>query len=819
MSQTSFYDNVEPALTAGDYQLIVQDTVTADGQDQPPYAAVQRFRVTGPRVGLGANDVVAVCPPAGSQGIYDSWLPHVVLAQRSLPWQVAIADGADPAVPWLALLLLTPQEIDVAGTAPAAGATGVQTVPLSACLTPPAGTLGPTTAGLKNLLLEQPGLTCSVVDVTLDAFRAVAPQSGELPYLAHVRQVDASDQETLQVPAPGWYSVVVGTRFPVGAPDGTIYIAHLVSLEGLAGYLPDKPAPTGSLVRLISLASWTFNSAADNGGDFAYLAEHLKLKSFTVPVTVSGTDAASQLVSGALADGYTLLGYTTRFGEQTAAWYRGPCQPAPVTANPQPAFPAASAALIYDPATGMFDTSYAAAWEIGRLLTLANGPVSRSLATWTAAAVRANRLLLERTRTAPGQSTPAQAALLARGARQRAARLLIAERVVPALLGHGGARPALGPPGDPTGLRGRGLPGVFDADTLHQLTADSDDPYGKLLEHAIAAARNAAASTGISAAPAAHPAAATQAPAPQAAAGAGIQEETGAQTGPGPDASLPRHEALRQLAADPAAQAMVQAAAGPVPADVSAWLTGLQQLSGLPFSYLVPDARMLPPESIRFFAVDPNWTAALVDGALSLAAATAPGASAIAALRPAVLAASRATATGTATGTAPTSGFLLRSALVSGWPGLTVTGYADPQGTTAALPLTRLERLAPTVLLALFTGVIACVELTEPPQHMHFGVVEGTPPTVLLRWIDATRGGVPATVGVPPTELTAAVVPRPDATRTVLDLNATIGQITQKLTQAYTPQTLPHLGSAALSLQFLQVTAQQPFSTAVPVTT
>jgi hypothetical protein len=812
MSQTTFYDNVEPALPAGDYQLIVQDTVTVDGQGQPPYAAVQRFRVTGPRAGLGANDVVAVSPPPGSQGTYDSWLPHVVLAQRSLPWQVAIADGADPALPWLALLLLTRQEIDVAGTQPAAGATGVQTVPLSACLTPPTGTLGPSTAGLKDLLLEQPGLTCSVVDVTLDAFRAVAPQSGELPYLAHVRQVDTADQETLQVPAPGWYSVVVGTRFPVGAPDGT-YIAHLVSLEGLAGYLADKPAPTGSLVRLISLASWTFNSTAD-AGDFGYLAENLKLKPFTVPVTVSGTDAASQLVGGALADGYTLLGYTTRFGEQTAAWYRGPGQPAPVTANPQPAFPAASAALIYDPATGMFDASYAAAWEIGRLLTLANGPVSRSLATWTAAAVQANRLLLERTRTTSGQTTPAPAALLAPGARQRAARQLIAERVVPALLGHGGARPALGRPGDPTGLHGRGLPGVLDPDTLHQLTADSDDPYGRLLEYAIATARQAATPPGISVTPTTHPALVAQAATP-AEAGAGAQDETaGSQTagdGLGPDPSLPRHAALRQLAADPAARAIVQAAAGPVPADVSAWLAGLQQLSGLPFSYLVPDARMLPPESIRFFAIDPNWTAALVDGALSLAVVTAPAAAAIAALRPAILAASRATATGTA----PASGFLLRSALVAGWPGLTVTGYADPQGTTGALPLARLERLAPTVLLALFTGVIARVALTEPAQHMHFGVAEGTPPSVLLRWIDGTQGGVPVTKG-----LTATVVLRQDtAGRTVLDLNATIAQISQRLTQAYAPQPLPHLGSAALSLQFLQVTASQPFTTAVAVTT
>jgi hypothetical protein len=496
--QAAFYDSVVPALPAGDYQIIVQDTVEVDQQPQAPYAAVQRFRVAGPRVMLAPGDVVAMSPPTGSQGSFDTWLPHVVLGQRSLPWQLPIADPtgsgppASPAQPWLALLLLTSQEIDVAGAPPAVATTGVQTVPLSAYLAPPAGTLGPVaTTGLRNLQAEQPGLTCSVVDVSFEAFRAVAPETAELPLLAHVRQVDPSDQEALQVPSPGWYSVVVGNRFPVGAPD-SLYIAHLVSLEGFARYLPDQPAPAGfGLVRLVSLASWSFTSGPDPG-DFVYLMENLDVASLTVPVTIPATSAAGsagQRVASAVAEGYTLLGYTSRLGEQTAAWYRGPLQPAPVPANPQPAYPAASAALIYDPATGMFDASYAAAWEIGRLLTLANGPVAISLADWSGSVTTATRLLLERTRAAPaGEPAPAGAPALAPTARQRAAQQLIAEHVVPALLGRDGARPALGSPADPTGLRGRHLPGLVDAETLHQLVS-GNDPYERVREHAITTAR------------------------------------------------------------------------------------------------------------------------------------------------------------------------------------------------------------------------------------------------------------------------------------------------------------------------------------------
>ena len=44
----------------------------------------------------------------------------------------------------------------------------------------------------------------------------------------------------------------------------------------------------------------------------------------------------------------------------------------------------------------------------------------------------------------------------------------------------------------------------------------------------------------------------------------------------------------------------------------------LRLLEQVPFCYLVPDSLLLPPESIRFFYVDRNWTDALIQGALSV---------------------------------------------------------------------------------------------------------------------------------------------------------------------------------------------------------
>jgi hypothetical protein len=111
-----------------------------------------------------------------------------------------------------------------------------------------------------------------------------------------------------------------------------------------------------------------------------------------------------------------------------------------------------------------------------------------------------------------------------------------------------------------------------------------------------------------------------------------------------------------------------------VPDDIAGWLRELVALTGVPFSYLLPDATLLPPESIRFFAVDLNWIRALVQGAGSIGRASSFDAAHEAALAPALHAAARLPERAT--------GFLLRSAVVDAWPGLEVTAYDGVDPTT-----------------------------------------------------------------------------------------------------------------------------------------
>ena len=271
------------------------------------------------------------------------------------------------------------------------------------------------------------------------------------------------------------------------------------------------------------------------------------------------------------------------------------------------------------------------------------------------------------------------------------------------------------------------------------------------------------------------------------------------------DERAPRHAVLERIVSQPETAVEVTTAT-PVPADVSDWLASLGQLIGLPFVYLVPDARMLPPESVRFFCVDPNWQAALLDGALSVGAASNAGRAVTAMRRQAFhAAASRAGATSAGRLT----GMLLHSAAVSDWPGLRINGYSDTAG-NSPLQVTRLERVAAGVLLVLFDGLVARVDIAEPPQHLHFGVGSADAPSVSLRYVDADRAG--RQVGGDPT---CTVTVRGDSVRKVVDVAATASAIAAALRNAYAPAALPSFGSAALALQFLTTAQTQSFTSGV----
>jgi hypothetical protein len=178
----------------------------------------------------------------------------------------------------------------------------------------------------------------------------------------------------------------------------------------------------------------------------------------------------------------------------------------------------------------------------------------------------------------------------------------------------------------------------------------------------------------------------------------------------------------------------------PIPDDTKTWLGRLTLLYGVPFQYLVPDERMLPAESLRFFYVDPLWMEALLDGALSIGRSqdvltllnkTMAGTytkeliDEARKIRPVQQAGPDRTPTLAASpveGSFQFSGFLLRSEIVAGWRGLTVRAYPTAKGREAggALATLRLERLARDVLFGLFEGHLRSLEIIQPLESLHF---------------------------------------------------------------------------------------------------
>jgi hypothetical protein len=280
-------------------------------------------------------------------------------------------------------------------------------------------------------------------------------------------------------------------------------------------------------------------------------------------------------------------------------------------------------------------------------------------------------------------------------------------------------------------------------------------------------------------------------------------------------------EVLRERLADPA-QVTAAEPEDRLPDYATAFLAHLRLLVGIPFEYLVPDTAMLPDESIRFFHLDRSWTDRVVDGVLAVGKvgsreqahhhAAAPALDArLDALEPAVRPVQRGLARFAPSDTDPStgseiSGFLLRSALVAGWPHMEIRAWRE----SMQLTLLRLERLSSSVLVALFAGVPDRMELEEPHHGVQFGVTgdpdgpgRGASFSIDPRLPNGRRHNpaVPMPVGVRPIDPDLRVAELADLRR-----------IISYRTDLDTPALPIQHGAAAFTLQLLRPPWKQVFS-------
>lgn len=415
-------------------------------------------------------------------------------------------------------------------------------------------------------------------------------------------------------------------------------------------------------------------------------------------------------------------------GEDTYAWYRGPftAEPAqPLPPTPEGGWTSAAQLLAYEQAWGVFDTSRAAAWTLGRALALADAEFSAMLTAWHAKA-RARAAAMAQRLAAPGL-----------------------DAAQPPTFADTAAEAQAATDTDTTTETEAGAEAEPAAFAARQARALGHRPFGTMLEALVgdgSAARLLRAAT--------HPAQARNTPPP-------TPRRRGAVPGRRGQGRAAR---AANLLADPPA-AMRTALADLLAlegAPIVTWLDHLRLLHGVPFADLVPDERMLPPESLRLFHVDADWPTALAAGAAGIAI-TGDNDTDIT-----HMAAPWAHGANT---NPPRAGVLIRSALVHECPGLLVRPYRADEPTRTPIRVMRQDALASDVLLVLFADVPDEIELAEPPEGLSFGIDTapgGTPVISLRAWTPPSPKRSPARRSPPPPgrrDSTRTYVPTPPAAR------------------------------------------------------
>ncbi len=725
-----FFDNIVPTLEVGDYLINVTQQVNPMGTTiDECYGTSQPFSVQGPRYTLPTGDVFSVYPPNNSQGVFEKFMPNVVLTQRDLPWERNVFEDADKTqqTPWLALLLFVegetlegqPTLLDIDPAITTQKFKPTQSFTLSAYeVLNHANDPTILWPALQREWYESDDFLkstqCTMIDISPTAFTQLIPAHDDLRYLAHVRQVNpsAKDKEVLKVSGSGWFSVILGNRLPDAptskssfkssrsAKPGRRNIVHLVSLEGFEDYVTGKATiPQGvERIRMISMRGWSFTCLPERGESFSALMNglliddegHPKSTSWVLPIKPPTSSSPQETFTvQTLQNGYAPLRYQTRLGEQTFAWYRGPFSPIPVKnfvrkqsdgnqgeVGWKP-FNTASAAIIYNPEYGLFDVSYGVAWETGRLLALADGSFGTNLLEWQRKGHQLIDLILE-----------------------RRSQVKVLNKLNP---------------NDPDAATEKDLfqqiePYAVTKPFINYLVAE----LGRQLTPHLAAPTPSSGEPPLPPYPDLPP----------------------APTDP---------HTIAELLKRPEIQHVIRQVGGQGLESIVDRLARWYLLDGVPFENIVPNADLLPPESIRFFYIDTNWLDALMEGALSIGISSSRDqlyrdlmktviwdntTEAMQQLRDELLGGSPSQPPSPEIKKLEAlslSGLLLRSAVVSGWPGLEVNGYSQPfqhdpeKDQTNRIKLLRMERLSADVLLCLWPTVPASVTIDEPREGITFG--------------------------------------------------------------------------------------------------
>ena len=417
-----FADFHRVSLNVGNYTLDVTQSI--NGESWTPAHSTQ-FSVLAERYQLAQNAIRAVFPPSGSQGDYWHTLPHLVLERSTLPWertayQTPVSPRTD--IPWLALIVLhtdNPEEANIQVNIEAKARADLKEgeteqakvikVPID--LIPTAEDLNQLThirrrlafikkyetlADAKTELLnslEQPEIH-EIKDA--DALKALPGSNSNNPK-EKVSQAwlveDLASKEKYEILQYGTNetalivkvfhvaheaSTVLAKRLP---KPNTRNIVHLVSLESVYDTDKNLVGVSDNKVALVSLHQWEFYCEAEQK-----TFKQLLLNMDVADWKLDRPDITDSTAKEFLNKGFIPLKHRFREGSRSVSWYHGPLMPTQLDLKQQQLpfadIKHADQLMLYDEVNGLFDVSYAAAWELGRMLTLQNTKLALALYNW-----------------------------------------------------------------------------------------------------------------------------------------------------------------------------------------------------------------------------------------------------------------------------------------------------------------------------------------------------------------------------------------------------------------------------------------------------
>ncbi len=242
--------------------------------------------------------------------------------------------GADARTPWLALLVLTEDELD------GDGPNGAVAARIRDFLAPEEGVLKPAIVPGGEVDRDA---ACLSIRIAADRFAALMPRREELRFLAHCRRSGLGDKAAQNLGTDGLVAVVTANRFPAQPPEGVPAfrnIVHLVSVEGLDDLLVERPDFAGAnRVALLSLANWSFQCVQDHAVDFQGLVEGVRGDRdrppeqlwLRLPPTGATADAtpAEREVSARLSHGFVPAGLAHPDRRDRLRLVPGPADPGP----------------------------------------------------------------------------------------------------------------------------------------------------------------------------------------------------------------------------------------------------------------------------------------------------------------------------------------------------------------------------------------------------------------------------------------------------------------------------------------------------------